>query len=174
MNDRKNANEKATLIFQFLTFLFAFLAIILPISTVKVSSSTVRKIYLFDSDNAFDLVRDKDWDTDMKIYSAAIYVSLAAAVALSTSSFFHLQLNASGKLPPSTFKSRQVLIPLSLFVSTAAIILLVPELAHSLFVKSETSDGAETQVAAGGYIAMFSTTTAAVSRTLIIIREIKH
>lgn len=146
----------------------ALLSLLLPICHVKLNEKIVRRIYLFDSDNAFDVVRDSDWDTDMKWYSAGIFVAIALSVSVATSQSFFIDFSTIAE-NKSTFKSPQVTSLLAIFVSTTAILILVPDLAHSMFVKSETGTGAETHVSAGGYFAMATVVVSALARTLIVI-----
>ena len=162
--------NRAIVVVQLLTNVLAFLALVLPVCKVKLANKVVRAIYLFDSDDAFDVVRDSDWDTDMKWYSAGIFGSIALAVAVGTSSVFDVDFD---RLTPKTpgFKSPEVLTLLAIFASTVAVVILVPELSHSLFVKSETGDGAETHVASGGYFAMATVVVAPIARAIMVIEN---
>lgn len=163
-------HERAVVVVQVLANVFALLGLVLPVCKVKLSEKVVRTIYLFDSDNAFDVVRDSDWDTDMKWYSAGIFGAIALAIAVATSSVFNVDFNheQSKKIG---FKSPEVLTLLSVFVSTIAIVILVPDLSHSLFVKSETGDGAETHVASGGYFAMATVVLAPIARAIMVLKQ---
>lgn len=160
----------AITLLQFITNVSAFLALVLPTARVKLAKAVVRDIYLFDSDNAFDMVRDSDWDQDMKWNSAVIFAAIMLAATIASSSAFAVDYTHDNeKTPP--FKSPQILVLLAIFITTVLVIILVPELAHSLFVKSETGDGAETRVAAGGYFAMATVVIAPITRTLIMLSE---
>ena len=162
--------DRAIVVLQVLTNVLAFLALVLPVCKVKLATKVVRTIYLFDSDDAFDLVRDSDWDTDMKWYSAGIFGAIALAVAVGTSSVFDIDFEHRTTRAPG-FKSPEVLSLLAIFGSTVAAVILVPELSHSLFVKSETGDGAETHVASGGYFAMATVVVAPIARAIMIIEQ---
>ncbi len=163
---KKKMAAHAVLVVQIIASVLAVAALLLPVSRVKLGPRTERTIYLFDSDSAFDVVRDSDWDTDMKWYSASIFLAVALALAVGTSETFAIDPTQKQH---ATFTSPAVKTLLAIYVTTALIVILVPSLAHSLFVKSETDDGAETHVAAGGYLAMATVVVAPVARTIAVI-----